>query len=198
MKHLISDVKGTLTYFDKHIAMESKYYEDNALRVYKDLGYNIERANKEFQDYLSKKDNPDYKLEIVHKRDIVCEQGYKKGELSLEDIIKPETEKLLQNIKGKVILVAMSKAETTKASMESVGLDQYIDSYYVTSEVGSKEDGTAYKTIAEEENINLENTIYLDDKQEHVKGAQKAGVKKVIHVTNETDFDEIIEELEDE
>jgi HAD superfamily hydrolase (TIGR01509 family) len=55
-----------------------------------------------------------------------------------------------------------------------------------------KTDSAAYSSIAKELEVQAEDLLYIDDKQENIDAAQSAGCKTVLYKSNEETIDEIV------
>lgn len=190
MVDVITDVKGTLTAFKPHVSLEVEYFHANAINALMEIeGLGRKQAERRYQELVQhadkKKDPKAYKGIFVPAVSMVAELGYKNGELSLQEIVHDGVEEVLAYIKetgARIVAVGMSLPSSTVVSLATAGLDQYVDAAYQSSKVGSKEDGTAYRTIAEREGFVLENCMYLDDKLKQAEGAVRAGVGKALWV----------------
>ncbi len=183
MTDVISDIKGTLTYFDKQIKAEIDLYISNIalamtatgdLRELDEEKIEILKANRDrlLTDKQFRKEN----ASLINK---FAEDGYTTGELNLGSFLRECVEDFFKQVRsdgGKIVLVGLAQPSTTIASLRTAGLDRYVNAVYQSGEVGSKADGTAFRTIAEKEGLDLSRCICIDDKIEQVEGALKVGV----------------------
>ena len=193
MVNLIADIKGTLTNFKKHVEIEDRYFRQKGIEVIAQIdALNKTGAKAKYEQLLeyADKKHPKHKSVLVPERGRVAEIGYRTGELSLESAVHDGVEETLAYMHedgARIILVGLSTAESTLQSLATVGLDKYVNAIYNSKEVGSKVDGTAYRTIAEREGIILAESMYLDDKLGQAEGAAKAGVAKALWVLDDND-----------
>lgn len=197
MPDLISDIKGTLTNFKKHTGAEEAYFHQNAIQALMQIeGISEDKARARYEEISRHNDKKDpcRKKIFVPAVNNVAEIGYRNGDLSLENSVKDGVKEVFDYIKkdgARIILVGLAHPEVTRTSLSTVGLDKYIDSIYQSSEVGSKEDGTAFRIIAEREGLNLIECIYLDDKSEQAKAAHNAGVGRAIWILDGAEYKDI-------
>lgn len=197
MPDLILDIKGTLTNFKKHTGAEEAYFHERAVETLMELdGISRDEAESRYNKICkhSEKADPEYKKIFVPAVSRVAEIGYTNGDLSLKDSIKDGVKEVFEYIRAdgaRIILVGLAPPETTKASLASVGIDSYVDSIYESGEVGSKKDGTAFRIIAERENLNLAYCMYLDDKPEQALAAHHSGIGRAIWILDGAEYKDI-------
>ncbi|MCK4589919.1 MAG: HAD hydrolase-like protein [Nanoarchaeota archaeon] len=130
------------------------------------------------------KDHPEFK-EYLKVWDIGAQIAYRTGEfaMSLEDDVEGALERI-HDSGGKIAIYSSGAVETTKLGMESNGLDRLVDNYYSSSqpEIGSKFKTKAYKEIAQQENIDASNMVYVTDDVKEAQAAVEAGAGKVYFI----------------
>ena len=222
MVNLIADIKGTLTNFKKHVEIEDRYFRQKGIEVIAQIdALNKTGAKAKYEQLLeyADKKHPKHKSVLVPERGRVAEIGYRTGELSLQSAVHDGVEETLAYMYEdgvRIILVGLSTPESTRESLATVrskslavrSLDNYVHAIYNSKEVGSKTDGTAYRTIAEREGISLAESMYLDDKLKQAEGAARAGVAKALWVLDDnevvdtslpiiTDFREVVKHYDE-
>lgn len=84
----------------------------------------------------------------------------------------------------RVLLVTNSHRDTLALKAEETGLDVYFDGVYSSHDVGHpKEDAAFWSAIAAVEAIDRETTVFVDDNEAVLAGAEAFGLSRLLQVT---------------
>lgn len=65
-------------------------------------------------------------------------------------------------------------------------INTYFEKIYLSHEIGMrKPNGEIFELVCKENNLNLKTTLFIDDSEQHIIGAQTIGLKTIHHKSNE-------------
>ena len=100
---------------------------------------------------------------------------------------------LVERLKNKYQVVCLTNTEIEIAKFNrDRGLFDYFDRSYISTEIGLlKPDEKIYLKVLSDLRISTDKVLFIDDKQEFVKGAERIGIKSIRY----QNFDQLINEM---
>ena len=108
--------------------------------------------------------------------------------------VKPNAVELLKQLKanGKVVLFSATATELLTDSFNVNGLNKYFDFIYSASSMNTtKTNGVGFIEVLKRENIDIKDTLVVEDIYHAIKGARYQGFDTLAIFDNQNDWEEI-------
>ena len=183
IKNIIFDIGGIITI--ERQAMAFDYLNDeereelNNIVVFNDKFHEVIKGNISSEEYkkLLLKDNKKYKKEIS--------EWFNKEKLSMTIPRNNEMIDLLYELKGKYNIYFLSDMiDITYDYLKDI-LEDFNGGVYSYQEHIKKPDEKMFTTLIDRYNLDINETIYFDDRMKNINAAKELGIKAIKFETKE-------------
>lgn len=169
----------------KVIEFEDKYILGDELKKYWDEIHDIESEKKYFVEYSRLLFNffgIEFSSDKVEQITVLKFENQFNLVSGIESILKKFEEKDYR------LGIITNARPSRRLIISQLGLNEYFDpkNIFISREIGLfKTDTRIYQKVIKETNCNLEESIYLDDKEEYLKNAAEAGFQRLYLISKE-------------